>query len=121
MFVGLRGKGGGTAKIARPDTAPFGPHRMGAIFDQTDIMRGTDFNNAVHIGDMPPHVREQQKLGPTARRFCIQIIQINMIILVNINQHRHTANIMDCARYRRQSIGVGQYLIPTLDAANPHR
>ena len=51
--------------------------------------------------------------------FGVQVITIDMIMVINFNQHRFSTDIVDRPGHRRQRIGIGQHQITGLNANHP--
>ena len=121
VLVGLRRKGGRPAEIPRLPVPPAGPHGVGAVLDQADVQPVADFGQPVHVGDMAAHVRQQQEPRPRLHGLGLEVRHVDVIVGVDVDKHRHAADIVDRARDRRQRIGVGEHPVAGLDAAGAKR
>ena len=121
VLVGLRREGGRLAEISRLPVPPAGPHGVGAILDQAYIKPVADLHQPVHVGDVAAHMGQQQEAGPRIRRLRLEVVHVDVIVGIDIHQHRHAADIVNRPRNRCQRIGVGQHLVARRDPAGPQR
>ena len=112
MFVRLGRITANRAKSPRPALPPFCPHRMGAVFDDRNVMGLTNRHQCVHIADVAAHMAQHQKAGLISLRF--QIFQINDEILCNIHIDRFRPNGCNRSRHRRKGKRICQDFVAGL-------
>ena len=108
MLVGLGGKTPCQAEIAAFPAIPGCPHGVGAILDQHQIVFLDDVGEALHVGQMTAHVRQQQETRPGCLCLALEILKIDHQVLGDFDQQRFSAGGGDGAGYGRKREAVGQ-------------
>ena len=84
---------------------------MRAVFDQDQVVGGNHLHDAVHIGEVTPHVRQHQETRAAGLGFRSQVIQINHQIVCDFDKNRLTAGVDDCAGDRCKRERIRQNLL----------
>ena len=121
MLVGLGAETGGLAELAGTHAVVTCPHRMRAVLDHRDVVACAKLRDRLHIGDMPTHMRKHEKPRATRSSFGVEVIKVDMIVRIDLDEHRHTACIVDGARHRGKRVGIGKHLLAWLKASRAQR
>ena len=115
VFEGLPAKSCRHTEPARRRAIPRGAKCMGAVFDHrnAEIIRGP--HHPIHVRQVTAHVGQHQHLGASVLRLCVQIIDIDVIVLVDLYKDRRAAGMGDGPRHRRQRERIDQNLLARLD------
>ena len=119
MLVSLGREASHFAEVARLFPFPGSAHGMRTILDHRDPEIIANFTNGIQVGDVAAHVREHQELGATFTGLGAQIVNIGQPVVTDLDEHGHRTNGMNSARYRCQSVSVGQNFVAGFDPDRP--
>ena len=81
----------------------------------------TDLRDRVHVGNVAPHVTEEQPRCARRSRFEAQIFEVEMQIAVALDEHRPATGMDDATRHRCQRKRIDQNGIAALYASGTQR
>ncbi len=116
MLEGLGAETGDVAETAAQPAVPARPHGVGAILDDDEPVFPAHRHHRVHVRQMAAHVGQQQVARAAGDGLAFQVLDVDHVTVVDIDQHRLAAGMVDGARHRRQGKGVEQHLVARLDA-----
>ena len=121
VLEGLGAEAGDHAEGAAQPAVPARAHGVGAVLDQQQVVAPADLQQAVHVGDVAAHVGQQQDPRAGLGGLAVQVLQVDVIGLGDLDQHRLRARVGDGPRHRRQGEGIDQHLVAGCDTRRLER